>query len=143
MKTGKKIPIKIDPTFKSHIGTVDSVTMKSLYIQFSSWVEPINTSDCWECVVRSFKKSIKSEMSQIINTNQFKPKLIVDLDLRSSGLNLAKRSFMKCEITLFTNKGLSLKDKNLINSLKEKTRTLITKEKTSNKHFSFYPTKTH
>ena len=30
-----------------------------------------------------------------------------------------------------------------INSLKEKTRTLITKEKTSNKHFSFYPTKTH
>jgi hypothetical protein len=143
MKTGKKIPIIVDPTFKSHIGTVDSLALKSLYIQFSSWVEPVNESKCWECVVKSFKKSIKSGMSEIMDTTQFKPKLIVDLDLRSSGLNLSKRSFMKCEITLFTKTHLRLKDKNLVSSLKEKTRLLINKEKSSNKHFSFYSTKTH
>ena len=60
MKTGKRIPLKVDTKFKSHIGTVDSKNLKSLYIQFSSWVEPISESSCWECVVKNFKKSIKT-----------------------------------------------------------------------------------
>ena len=143
MKTGKRIPIKVNPMFKSHIGTVDSKTLKSLYIQFSSWVEPVSESTCWGCVVKNFKKSIKTKMSSLINAQKFKPKLIIDLDLRSSGLNICKRSFMKCEITMFTNQKLNLKNKNLINELEEKTNELINTEQQSNKHFLFYSSKTN
>ena len=142
MKTGKRIPLTVDSKFKSHIGTVDSKNLKSLYIQFSSWVEPISESSCWECVVKDFKKSIKTEMSGLLNLNNFKPKVIVDLDLRSSGISLSKRSFMKCEITMFTNQKLNLKDKNLVIELEEKTNRLINKESTSHKHFNFYSSKT-
>ena len=81
-------------------------------------------------------------MSRLINEDNFKPKVIVDLDLRSSGISLSKRSFMKCEITMFTNNKLSLKDKNLINELEEKTNNLIDKESNSHKHFKFYSSKT-
>tara|TARA_R100001591_G_C4325374_1_gene176656 strand:+ start:255 stop:686 length:432 start_codon:yes stop_codon:yes gene_type:complete len=142
MKTGKRIPLVVDSKFKSHIGTVDSKNLKSLYIQFSSWVEPVSESSCWGCVVKNFKKSIKTEMSGLINLDNFKPKVIVDLDLRSSGISLSKRSFMKCEITMFTNQKLSLKDKNLVTELELKTNRLINKETTSNKHFNFYSSKT-
>ena len=142
MKTGKRIPLVVDSKFKSHIGTVDSKNLKSLYIQFSSWVEPVSESSCWGGVVKNFKKSIKTEMSGLINLDNFKPKVIVDLDLRSSGISLSKRSFMKCEITMFTNQKLSLKDKNLVTELELKTNRLINKETTSNKHFNFYSSKT-
>ena len=142
MKTGKRIPLVVDSKFKSHIGTVDSKNLKSLYIQFSSWVEPVSESSCWGCVVKNFKKSIKTEMSGLINLDNFKPKVIVDLDLRSSGISLSKRTFMKCEITMFTNQKLSLKDKNLVTELELKTNRLINKETTSNKHFNFYSSKT-
>ena len=81
-------------------------------------------------------------MSGLINLDNFKPKVIVDLDLRSSGISLSKRSFMKCEITMFTNQKLSLKDKNLVTELELKTNRLINKETTSNKHFNFYSSKT-
>jgi hypothetical protein len=142
MKTGKRIPLKVNPKFKSHIGTVDSKTLKSLYIQFSSWVEPVSESSCWECVVKNFKKSIKTKMTNIMDINKFKPKLIVDLDLRSSGINMCKRSFMKCEITMFTKEKLNLKDKDTINNLQIQTNTLIDEERSSNKHFIFYSSKT-
>ena len=56
MKTGKTIPIKVHPKFKAHIGTVDSRNLKSLYIQFSSWVKPIKEYNCWQCVVKNFRK---------------------------------------------------------------------------------------
>ena len=46
---------------------------------------------------------------QEMTEDNFKPKVIVDLDLRSSGISLSKRSFMKCEITMFTNQKLNLK----------------------------------
>jgi hypothetical protein len=143
MKTGKRIPLKVNPKFKSHIGTVDSKALKSLYIQFSSWVEPVSESACWECVVKNFKKSIKTKMTNIMDIQKFKPKLIVDLDLRSSGLHMSKRSFMKCEITMFTKEKLNLKDKDILTALQDKTNTLIEEEKSSNKHFVFYSSKTN
>jgi hypothetical protein len=143
MKTGKRIPLKVNSKFKSHIGTVDSKTLKSLYIQFSSWVEPVSESSCWECVVKNFKKSIKTRMTSLVSMDNFKPKLIVDLDLRSSGLNVSKRSFMKCEITMFTKQKLDLKNKDLVGELEKNTNTLIDEESNSHKHFLFYSSKTN
>ena len=141
MKTGKTIPIRVHPKFKAHIGTVDSRNLKSVYIQFSSWVKPIKEYNCWKCVVKNFRKLLKTRMTGLIDENNFKTNMIVDLDLRSSGIALGKKSFMKCEMTFFTTHKLSLKNKETISSLEEKTKKLITEELKDNEFFSFSSTK--
>ena len=141
MKTGKTIPIKVHPEFKEHIGTVDSKNLKSIYVQFSTWAQPIKEYNCWGCVVKSFRKLLKTGMARLIDDNNFKTNMIVDLDLRSSGISIGKKSFMKCEITFFTKSKLNLKNRQTITSIEEKTRKLITEELKGNEYFSFYSTK--
>jgi|TARA_Y100000310_G_scaffold46381_1_gene43083 hypothetical protein len=141
MKTGKTIPIKVHPEFKAHIGTVDSKNLKSIYVQFSTWAQPIKEYNCWGCVVKSFRKLLKTGMTRLIDDNNFKTNMIVDLDLRSSGISIGKKSFMKCEITFFTKSKLNLKNRQTITSIEEKTRKLITEELKGNEYFSFYSTK--
>jgi hypothetical protein len=141
MKTGKTIPIKVHPEFKAHIGTVDSKNLKSIYVQFSSWAQPIKEYNCWDCVVKNFRKLLKTRMTELIDENNFKTNMIVDLDLRSSGISLGKKSFMKCEITFFTKSKLSLKNKETIVTMQEKTKKLITEELKDNEFFSFSSTK--
>ena len=141
MKTGKTIPIKVHPEFKAHIGTVDSKNLKSIYVQFSSWAQPIKEYNCWGCVVKNFRKLLKTRMTRLIDENNFKTNMIVDLDLRSSGISLGKKSFMKCEMTFFTRQKLSLKNKETISSIEQKTKKLITEELKDNEFFSFSSTK--
>ena len=81
MKTGKTIPITVHPKFKAHIGTVDSKSLKSIYIQFSSWAKPIKEYDCWHCVVKNFRKLLKTRLTNLIDKTKFKDNIIVDLDL--------------------------------------------------------------
>ena len=141
MKTGKTIPIKVHPEFKAHIGTVDWKNLQSIYVQFSTWAQPIKEYNCWGCVVKSFRKLLKTGMTRLIDDNNFKTNMIVDLDLRSSGISIGKKSFMKCEITFFTKSKLNLKNRQTITSIEEKTRKLITEELKGNEYFSFYSTK--
>ena len=141
MKTGKTIPIKVHPEFKAHIGTVDSKNLKSIYVQFSSWAQPIKEYNCWGCVVKNFRKLLKTRMTGLIDEDNFKTNMIVDLDLRSSGISLGKKSFMKCEMTFFTRHKLSLKNKETISTMQEKTKKLITEELKDNEFFSFSSTK--
>ena len=141
MKTGKTIPITVHPKFKAHIGTVDSKSLKSIYIQFSSWAKPIREYDCWKCVVKNFRKLLKTRVTNLIDKTKFKDNIIVDLDLRSSGVSVGKKSFMKCEMTLFTNSKLNLKDAKTIYTIEEKTRKLINDELKDNEYFSFHSSK--
>ena len=141
MKTGKTIPIKVHPSFKAHIGTVDSKNLKSIYVQFSTWVEPIKEYSCWNCVVKKFRKLLKTRMSSVIDVNNFKQNVIVDLDLRGSGISLGKKSFMKCEMTLFTKNKLNLKNKETILRIEKETKQLISDELKNNNYFSFHNSK--
>jgi len=141
MKTGKTIPITVHPKFKAHIGTVDSKTLKSIYVQFSSWAKPIKEYDCWRCVVKNFRKLLKTRVTNLIDKTKFKDNIIVDLDLRSSGVAVGKKSFMKCEMTFFTSSRLNLKDTKTIYKIEEKTRKLINEELKDNEYFSFHSSK--
>ena len=80
-------------------------------------------------------------MTNLIDENNFKTNMIVDLDLRSSGISLGKNSFMKCEMTFFTKTKLNLKNKETITSIESKTKKLITEELKDNEFFSFSSTK--
>lgn len=141
MKTGKTIPIKVHPNFKAHIGTVDSKNLKSIYVQFSTWVQPIKEYNCWTCVVKKFRKLLKTRLSTVIDGDIFKENMIIDLDLRGSGISLGKKSFMKCEMTFFTKNKLNLKDKETILKIEKETKQLISDELKDNKYFSFHNSK--
>tara|TARA_R110000803_G_scaffold25801_2_gene61593 strand:- start:3828 stop:4268 length:441 start_codon:yes stop_codon:yes gene_type:complete len=141
MKTGKTIPIEVHPNFKAHIGTVDSKNLKSIYVQFSTWVQPIKEYSCWKCVVKKFRKLLKTRMSTVIDEDIFKENMIVDLDLRGSGISIGKKSFMKCEMTFFTKNKLNLKDKETILKIEKETKQLISDELKDNKYFSFHNSK--
>jgi hypothetical protein len=63
-------------------------------------------------------RSVKHSIFNNINKEIFDDKFIVDLDLRTSGLQLKKKSFMNLEINLFLNQELDFKSTKLKKYLK-------------------------
>ena len=91
MKKGKTSFLQGFKTAKIVYGTVDSINLKSLYLNIQTWVEPIYECDNWTRTVLNLSRSIKHSIYESINKQIFDEKFIVDLDLRSSGLNLNKK----------------------------------------------------
>ena len=141
MKNGKHIPLKISKTYKTHCGTVNSKNMKSMYLTLSAWAEPKFDYDCWSCAIKDTKKSIKKFMSENLSNAYFKKHSIVDFDLRSSGVTPHKRSFMKCEITMFVEKNMPIKDIATLSMLSATTNSLLEKNFEDNPYFTFHPRK--
>ena len=105
--------------FKTSYGTVDSKNLKSIYINVQSWVEPKKSIDGWVREVSYLNKLIKQLLLEITDKFIFYNKFIVDLDLRTSGITLGKRSFMNLEITLYTKTELDFKSIKLKNEIKK------------------------
>jgi len=101
MKKGKTSQLKIFNNAKCYYGTVDAIKLKSIYIVLQTWVEPTRDLENWDRVTSSIKRNIKFTLNEICNKNTFESYYIVDLDLRSSGIQTGKRSFMNLEITLY------------------------------------------
>lgn len=142
MKKGKTAKISGFKTTKVTYGTVDSFELKSLYLNIQTWVEPIQESDNWNRIVLNFSRTIKHTIYHHLNKNLFKEQCIVDLDLRSSGINLGKKSFLNLEINLFLNEtDLDFKDSKIKDSLKDLVKSLITQNFYKNEYFTFTLTK--
>ena len=104
MKKGKTIKLSGYRTFKSHYGTIDSTNLKSIFINIQSWVEPKEEVENWNRVVLNMTRSIKHTVLENINKEVFDTKFIVDLDLRTSGIQINKKSFMNLEINFYLKK---------------------------------------
>ena len=142
MKKGKTNKLSGFRTFKSQYGTIDSTNLKSIYLNIQTWVEPHKDSDNWNRVVLNLSRSIKHTVLRSINQKLFKENFIVDLDLRPSGINLNKKSFLNLEVNLFTNiESLDFKDNSLKESLKELTKNIINSNFSKNDYFNFSITK--
>jgi hypothetical protein len=142
MKKGKTSQLSGFKTAKVIYGTVDSINLKSLYLNIQTWVEPIEDSDNWSRVVLNLSRGIKHSIYETINRKIFKDNFIVDLDLRSSGLNLGKKSFMNLEINLYVNEeGLDIKSPEIKNSLQKITEQIFKTNFSKNQYFNFYLTK--
>tara|TARA_R110000824_G_scaffold9800_3_gene43326 strand:+ start:2323 stop:2763 length:441 start_codon:yes stop_codon:yes gene_type:complete len=144
LKQGREINTKTSEYFRTSYGTVDVKSFKSLYLNLSSWVEPIHNLERWGEKINRIKYKIKSTVHNKIPQTPFKDKVIVDLDLRSSGIKKGKRSFMKCEVTLFLNQNKNNKDLKSIeikNSVDLLTKEIIEKSLRTSKDFEFHPTK--
>ena len=142
MKKGKTSQLTGFKTAKVVYGTVDSVNLKSLYLNIQTWVEPIYESDNWSRTVLNLSRGVKHSVYESLNNKIFDTKFIVDLDLRSSGLNLNKKSFMNLEVNFYViEENLDFKSKQIKDSVLKITNKIFNDEFSNNKYFKFYLTK--
>ena len=142
MKKGKTSLLHGFKTAKIVYGPVDSIKLKSLYLNIQTWVEPIYECDNWTWTVLNLSRSIKHSIYESINKDIFNDKFIVDLDLRSSGLNLNKKSFMNLEINFYLiQEDLDFKCNEIKESLQQITKQIFKDNFLDNENFNFYLTK--
>jgi hypothetical protein len=142
MKKGKTCKIQGFKTTKVVYGTTDSFDLKSIYLNLQTWVEPKEELEKWDRVVLNFSRQIKHTIYNHINTKLFEKNFISDLDLRSSGLLINKKSFLNLEVNFFLKeKELDFKSTILKNELKDLTKKIIQENFNNNPYFSFTLTK--
>ncbi len=142
MKKGKTSKIAGFKNAKIVYGTVDSFNLRSLYLNIQTWVEPIKDSENWNRVVQNLSRAIKHVVLDSLDKTIFDDKFIVDLDLRSSGLTLGKKSFLNLEINLYLKEeGIDFKSSNLRDMLKTLTKDVFQNGFLESKYFTFYLSK--
>jgi hypothetical protein len=142
MKKGKTSKIQGFKTIKVIYGTTDSFELQSIYLNIQTWIEPKKENDNWNRVVLNLSRAIKHTIYFNLNKNIFNDNFICDLDLRSSGINVGKKSFLNLEINLFLkNKEEDFKSTKLKETLKELTKNILQNNFSQNEYFKFFLTK--
>lgn len=123
VKLGKQVKISTNKNFIIKYGTINALKPQSIYISLHSWAVPKHNLR-FDKKLRSLNRNVKTQIYQSINYDVFHSKYIVDFDLRVSGLQKNKSSFLSVEITLFPKQLLTFPAdiydnniKNLINDL--------------------------
>lgn len=142
MKKGKSCELKGYKNFKCKYGTVDSKNLKSIYLNLQTWVEPIADELNWDRHVSILLKNIKSTINELIDLEIFEGKFIVDLDLRTSGISINKKSFMNLEVTFFVKKQIDFKSQEIKNFVKKIIEGVEKDNLKFNRCFTFHLTKT-
>jgi hypothetical protein len=141
MKKGKTTKLSGYRTFKAQYGTIDAQNLKSIYINIQTWLEPKNDVENWSRVVLNMSRSVKHCVLENINKEIFDTKFIVDLDLRTSGLQLNKKSFMNLEINLFLLEPTDFKSPKLKKYVKSLIKEVYGDVFSKNKYFKCFLTK--
>jgi len=145
MKKGKTSKIQGFKTAKVLYGTVDSINLKSIYLNIQTWVEPKKEIENWSRIVLNLSRAIKHSIYNKTKESIFNDKYIVDLDLRPSGLSVNKKSFMNLEINFYLkdNIDITFKDKKIKDILKDITSNIFHDNFKNNQYFKFYLSKTN
>ena len=93
MKIGKYIPLGTYNEVKMGYGTVDFKNLKTIYLKINTWVQPENETEDFNSTIHKSRRKIKEIIYNLKNP-YFKQQSIVDLDIRTKGIKLEKRSFM-------------------------------------------------
>jgi len=137
MKKGKTARIMGFDSIKVIYGTVDSKNLKSVYLNIQTWANPVEESDNWNRVVANLSRNIKHNILDVIDNEYFQPNYIVDLDLRTSGIQLNKKSFMNLEITFFLKNETDFKSTELKEQLKKIAKFVYQENLKKNPIFDF------
>jgi hypothetical protein len=140
MKTGKYIPLGTYNDVKIGYGTVDFKNLKTIYLKLNSWVQPENETDDFDHMIHKSRRKVKEIIYNLKNP-YFKQQSIVDLDIRTKGIKLEKRSFMNLEITLYVDRQFDVKSKEIRNNVKDILSFIIEDGLSDKKLFNFYKTK--
>lgn len=143
MKKGKTSKLNIFDEAKCHYGTVDSKNFKSVYTVLQTWVEPISEQENWIKITGEIKRQILHTLLEVAEPSTFEKKYIVDLDLRTSGIQKNKKSFLNLEITLFVNnKSVEFKSLLLRSKIKKILQAIYKDDLKNSKYFTLSKTKT-
>ena len=93
MKKGKTSKLNIFDDAKCYYGTVDAKNLKSIYIVLQTWIEPKDEDKNWNRLIGEIKRQIQHTLHEVIDITIFERKQIVDLDLRTSGIQKNKKVF--------------------------------------------------
>jgi hypothetical protein len=141
MKIGKFIPLGDYKEVKVGYGTVDFKNLKTVYIKLNAWVKPDSEESNFDKIISRSRREIK-ELIRTSDLNElFKKESIVDLDIRTKGIKLNKRSFMNLEITLFVEKHFDVKSTNTKNMMKTLTNNVVDSCLKNESLFNFNKTK--
>jgi hypothetical protein len=138
MKKGKTSRIVGYKTAKIVYGTVDSKSLKSIYINLQTWVNPKTDQDInWERVILNTSRFIKHSVLESLDNSIFEKNFIVDLDLRSSGIYHGKKSFMNLEINLYLKEEMDFKSTILKNPIKKIVQNIFSDVINKHQYFEF------
>ena len=140
MKIGKYIPLGTYNDVKIGFGTVDFKNLKTIYLKLNSWVQPENETEDYDTLIYKSRRRIK-EMIYNLKNPYFREQCIVDLDIRTKGIKLEKRSFMNLEVTLYVNKQFDVKSKEIKTLVKDIVEQTIDEGLSDKKLFNFYKSK--
>ena len=140
MKTGKYIPLGEYKNVKIGYGTVDFKNLKTIYLKLNSWLQPENVNDDFDSAIFKARRKIK-EIIYNLNEKYFKKQSIVDLDIRTKGIKLDKRSFMNLEVTLYVDYMFDVKSKEVKNTVRNLIGEIIEIGLQNEKLFNFHKTK--
>jgi hypothetical protein len=140
MKTGKYIPLGTYNDVKIGYGTLDFKNLKTIYLKLNSWVQAENETDDFDYMIHKSRRKVKEIIYNLKNP-YFKQQSIVDLDIRTKGIKLEKRSFMNLEITLYVDKQFDVKSKEIKNNIKDILSIVIEDGLSDKNLFNFYKSK--
>lgn len=144
MKKGREIKIENVNNLNVVFGTVDNKNPKSVYINISGWGEPYYEEKIdYGKVIRDTHKQLKQQVFKYGDDRFFNlNKTIIDFDMRESGINYGKRSYMSCEVNLYQNENFDLSSIELYNALMSVLNIIILDNLNQHNYFKFYKTKT-
>jgi hypothetical protein len=122
-------------------GTVDFKNLKTIYVKLNAWVKPNSEDDNFDKIIQQSRRNIKELIRNSNLEDYFKKESIVDLDIRTKGIKLEKRSFMNLEITLFVNKHFDIKASDVKTLIKKLTHNVVDNGLKDETLFNFNKTK--
>jgi hypothetical protein len=142
MKSGKYVKLSKQDNITLSYGSVNTKQLKSVYLRMQCWVEPIDDEKNWDGIISLIRREVRMCTYRNINKDYFiENQYIVDLDLRSSGILKDKRSFLSCEVTLFTKKQLDIKTEEFSVLMEDMAQTIIKSTPTLFNQFKIYEKK--
>jgi hypothetical protein len=138
-KLGKQVKLPPDSRFIAKYGTINALNPQSIFVSIHSWATPKHNFR-FHKKLRTLSQSVKREIDESINYDVFHNKYIVDFDLRESGLQKDKQSFLAVEITLYPKNVIkfpnAIYDSNVMHLIKEVAGSIK-----RNRDFTFTPKK--
>ena len=143
-KRGKEFKINGIDNYNIVYGTVDTKNPKSIYINISAWGQPKLEGDIpYNRVISQLNKSIKQLLYKKLSKLHFAhDKVLIDLDMRESGIEFGKRSFMNCEITLYQKMDLPIESEELVVEINNVVKLVLSDVFDASDFFKFYHSKT-
>jgi len=139
MKRGKEIKLNLPYEYNVISGAVDNRNPESIYIQISAWGKPKNKEEeNFDSIIKQKSKMVKKKLFEMIDMEQFLPKIIVDFNMASSGISYEKRSYMSVEMTLFQKDPLPVNSDKLLPTLNKISEKIITDVFEKDEDFKFY-----